>query len=314
MNILLLIIWSFFYTDNHAKQLVLPERVKIPCWREPNPSRHISSYPFLAADTFRAFADHVFDESRVPFDSGDINHGDTIFVNSDYMNIFFEMVHPEIPHPYILITHTGLLSAPGEYIEFLESDKIIAWFAKNIALDHPKLHGLPIGLANRHWPHGSIEIVDAIMKKKIPKDKLLYSNFTTSTHISRAPVAAFFKDKLFCFHAAHKSYKGYMFDMARSKFVLSPRGAGIDCHRTWEALLVGAIPIVPGSTINDLYHKLPVLIVHDWSIITQDFLNEKWEQMQQSTYDYERMFAQHWLDEIKVCQKKAREKCKEKAT
>ena len=28
------------------------------------------------------------------------------------------------------------------------------------------------------------------------------------------------------------------------RFVLSPPGHGLDCHRTWEAILLGAIPIV----------------------------------------------------------------------
>jgi len=27
-------------------------------------------------------------------------------------------------------------------------------------------------------------------------------------------------------------------------FTLSPAGAGLDCHRTWEALLLGSIPVV----------------------------------------------------------------------
>lgn len=33
-------------------------------------------------------------------------------------------------------------------------------------------------------------------------------------------------------------------NMQMSKFVLSPQGAGIDCLRNWEALLVGTIPII----------------------------------------------------------------------
>ena len=31
---------------------------------------------------------------------------------------------------------------------------------------------------------------------------------------------------------------------ARAQFVLSPRGNGVDCHRTWDVLAVGAIPVV----------------------------------------------------------------------
>ena len=106
--------------------------------------------------------------------------------------------------------------------------------------------------------------------------------------------------------AAVGLFKGYMADLARSKFVLSPRGAGMDCHRTWEALLVGSIPIVPSTKINDLYENLPILIIEDWSVINEDFLNEKWEEMHQVEYDYERMFAQYWLDKIKQYQVQVR--------
>ena len=34
----------------------------------------------------------------------------------------------------------------------------------------------------------------------------------------------------------------YLMALGQHRFVLSPRGNGLDAHRTWEALLVGAIP------------------------------------------------------------------------
>ena len=36
-------------------------------------------------------------------------------------------------------------------------------------------------------------------------------------------------------------------------FVISPHGGGYDCHRTWEALVLGCIPIVKTSKIDILY-------------------------------------------------------------
>ena len=40
-------------------------------------------------------------------------------------------------------------------------------------------------------------------------------------------------------------------------FWLSPRGNGLDCHRTWEALYLDIIPIVWHSTLDPLYRKPP---------------------------------------------------------
>lgn len=62
----------------------------------------------------------------------------------------------------------------------------------------------------------------------------------------------------------------------KHSFVLSPHGMGLDCHRTWEALLLGCIPIVRTSPLDHLYHDLPVVIVKDWGEIDRDSLL-KWK-------------------------------------
>ena len=55
-------------------------------------------------------------------------------------------------------------------------------------------------------------------------------------------------------------------------FVISPFGSGLDCHRTWEALALGCIPIVRSSAMDPLFDRLPVPIVKDWADVTRDFL------------------------------------------
>jgi len=52
----------------------------------------------------------------------------------------------------------------------------------------------------------------------------------------------------------------------KSLFVISPPGNGFDCHRTWEALYLGAVPIVLKSKIDtDLIKDLPIWVVDDYS-------------------------------------------------
>lgn len=53
-------------------------------------------------------------------------------------------------------------------------------------------------------------------------------------------------------------------------FEVSPQGNGLDCFRTWEALLLGTIPIVRRSTLEPLFHDeaLPVVVVDGWTEIT----------------------------------------------
>ncbi len=61
-------------------------------------------------------------------------------------------------------------------------------------------------------------------------------------------------------------------NMIEYAFVLSPFGNGMDCHRTWEALLCGCIPIVRSSVFNELFDGLPVLIVDKWEDISLQLL------------------------------------------
>ena len=59
-------------------------------------------------------------------------------------------------------------------------------------------------------------------------------------------------------------------EKTRYAFVVSPHGNGLDCHRTWESLVLGNIPIVKRSSIDPLYEGLPVVIVDDWREITPE--------------------------------------------
>jgi hypothetical protein len=59
--------------------------------------------------------------------------------------------------------------------------------------------------------------------------------------------------------------KEYRKLLLRSKFVLSPPGNGPDCHRTWEALYLGAIPIVLRNSWPFSRLDIPVLVVESWN-------------------------------------------------
>ena len=99
----------------------------------------------------------------------------------------------------------------------------------------------------------------------------------------------------------------YLMTLGQHRFVLSPRGNGLDAHRTWEALLVGTIPIVRSSALNPLYERLPVLIVRDWSDVTPALLRRflATYEVRKPFYHYERLFADYWLGQIAV----QRERC-----
>ncbi len=50
--------------------------------------------------------------------------------------------------------------------------------------------------------------------------------------------------------------------------VLSPHGGGLDCHRTWEALALGHLVVVPSSSLEPLFQGLRVVSVTDWDQVS----------------------------------------------
>ena len=65
---------------------------------------------------------------------------------------------------------------------------------------------------------------------------------------------------------------------SRFRFHLSPEGNGLDCHRTWEALYLGVVPIVQSGPLNELLADTPAWIVDDWQVITMDSLQQRWKE------------------------------------
>jgi hypothetical protein len=83
-------------------------------------------------------------------------------------------------------------------------------------------------------------------------------------------------------------------------FWLSPRGGGLDCHRTWEALYLDIIPIVWNSSLSILYENLPVVIINDHRELNETFLYEKFNEISKMKlsrtkfYQYEKLRHAYW--------------------
>lgn len=259
---------------------------------------------FIRGDVFKDFCDHVYDETTPGFNPKKVRPYDTVFVKTDHdhLGFYLSVYHSKIKCPYILVTHNSDHSIPGPYASNLDDPKIVVWFGQNVEnYSHPKLIPIPIGIANKNWPHGNAEtFLSAIdSKDKIERNILLYMNISLSSYPNeRTKVYNLFKEKPFCFVSSPKSHAAYLQDLLASKFVLSPRGNGIDCHRTWEALLMGAYPIVRTSSLDPLYKDLPVVIVEDWEEIDEEFLEAKYKEMLLKKYDLKKIYAQYWLDLI----------------
>lgn len=272
-----------------------------------NPAARTTSYPYISADTFRCFCDFKLDETKVLFTPNQVKNGDTIFIlnDKDFLDFFFQKIHPKINAKYILITHSHDKSEFNSYLKYLDDENLAAWFGVNMSLDHPKAFQIPIGIANNYWPHGNTRTLENAINNRPEKNILLYMNFSTDTNVAkRKAVFDLFNNKAFCYKATNKNYRDYLNDLARSKFVLSPLGNGLDCHRTWESIFVGSIPILESSKLDPLFEDLPVIIVKDWRIITEEFLNNKYKEMANKKYNLKKLYADYWFEKIYTLKEK----------
>lgn len=255
-----------------------------------------SSYPYMTGDTWRFFCRWRLTESET-FDPREVQRGDPIFVEYQWLQQF-EQIAPQIPHPFILITpnvenHSDA-PLPGDFAKLLKQKNLAAWFVQNI--DRPatkRLIPIPIGLANTFWSEGSLE------PKTVERDLLAYVNFNVDTNPQqRKPCLDHFSKTAWAHNGEPKAFQEYLADLCRSVFVISPAGAGLDCHRTWEALYMGCYPIVLRSTLHPLYRQLPVLMVDSWEEVTEALLQKKKEEFKKRAWNLERLYMPYWLEKV----------------
>jgi len=267
----------------------------------PNASREWKA-PFISADGFRTFADFAYDDLDRSMQPESVGAGSTVFVKGDepYFDEFFERIHPRIAAPYILITHYMDEDGPGRFRAYLDDPKIIAWFTENYdGTPHPKIHSLPIGIANYNWHAGNVETIRRVESLALPKAHFCHMSMRTWTFRAERELAwRLFANAPFCYTTEYKPFEEYLIDCASSKFAISPRGNARDTHRVWECIHFNTIPIVKTSTLDSLYEGLPVLIVDEWEQVTEPFLIEKYEAMSKQTYSMEKMTMEYWINQI----------------
>ena len=246
-------------------------------YRHATSSRN-SSYPYISGDTFRAFSDYIYDETRKD-QLNSVQFGEIIFIKTDLLSMFFSSPFESIRKPFVLVSYNSDLSAPNKYKSRLSDPKILKWYASNPSMqNHSKLIPIPIGLANRRWPEGNLDkIAYAFQNYRKPwsqRTSFLYVNFNIQNNkiIREKAMSQALRMENVQIIKKRISFDAYLKDIGDAKFVLSPPGGGLDCHRTWEALLMGAVPIVHRSELDPLFSKTRTVIIQEWSDLTQNLL------------------------------------------
>lgn len=280
-----------------------PENLRekhVPVSRKP--SHRLTQYSLISGDTFRAFCNHVFDETTKDFEPSKVKQGDTIFVGKPYLKHFFQNVMPFIVHKFIVVTSNGEGVIDESFLPYLEKDQLVACFSTNVMLKnpHPKVHCVPIGIC---WfaplkKRGLIQsYFNQLSLQSFFEKKPIYSylNISVTTYPARQDLLDAMVNKPFCYISQRIEFSLYMQHLSKAVFVFSPRGDHLDCYRTWETLYAGSIPIVESSDLDVLYKDLPVIIVEDLKEVTPSFLDQGLEKLRSQKIRLEKLNARYWL-------------------
>jgi len=161
------------------------------------------------------------------------------------------------------------------------------------------IHGIPAGLM--FSDNSNIDLLELAEEIDIERNKLLLVKYNSFTHHLRPRLSQYYTQFDWATVENHDNNFdiGYFTKMKEHKFVLCPRGNGPDSYRVWEALHMGSIPIVQSKNSHGCHHyfDLPILQLDSLFDLTEDFLEQKYQEMQKK-YNWDQLIEEYWLEQI----------------
>ena len=243
-----------------------------------------------------------------------------------YFNIYvFDILKSNlhlINYNFILVSGDGdstnpteLFSSEYEFSNFINNEKIIKWYSQNCIIEHSKIEKIPIGLDyhtlcnnSYYWGEKQTpieqenELINIFLNSKKFWERQIkcYSNFHFVDYgnkfgYSRKDIINSISSELIFYEPIQIERKTTWENQTEYAFVISPHGNGLDCHRTWEALVLGCIVIVKKSPLDSLYEDLPVLIINEWSEINEELLKNTIIEFKNKKFNYEKLLLEYYI-------------------
>ncbi len=249
--------------------------------------------------------------------------GASIYVCTQALAVFAIYVLPRINAPFTLVSgdsdltvDQGILAHPN-VSSILASPHLIAWYAQNLATSAPKLYHLPIG-QDYHTISHEAEVWSLDTVSPISQERSLIRIFSDAPRFSDRKLKAYCNwhfeigrgDRQEClqsldptvafFEPTKVPRQSTWARQSQMMFVVSPFGAGLDCHRTWEALALGCVPILRRSALAPVCSGLPCVFVDDWRQVNTSFLRHSADLMQQAKFQFGPLFKDFWMRKIRM--------------
>ena len=243
-----------------------------------------------------------YDTLKNVFRIKNLADGDVIYTHTFYVKQLFKIIE-EVPQEVIVVTHNSDMNIDES---FSLPDNVIRWFSQNVNVVHERIESIPIGLENDRWfPQlKKKEKMRAAMGLSRNFKNLAYMNHNVGTNpAKRSQPFELLKDKPWVTTEMGKNgadFDDYLLAVFTHRFVICPEGNGMDTHRTWESLYMGAIPVELKNNNNRFYEDLPILLIDDWEELTEEFLKDKYNQMMggSRSWNYDKLKMSYWKNLI----------------
>jgi hypothetical protein len=224
--------------------------------------------PYLSGDLFRALCDAAFepaDDSRRRFRSS-LAGARAIFVKTDLLSEFFDGYARHATACRVLVTGNSDLEV--RHVPAGLPPRLRRWFAQNAMVTDDLIRPLPIGLENQALGRNGLSRhyracrADEIAAKRLR----LFAAFEPTAPERDGLLARLARSPLVDVPRRRLGPARYQRRLRRYRFVVAPRGNGIDTHRFWEALYADAIPVTRRTAWSVALRAegIPVLEADGW--------------------------------------------------
>lgn len=265
-------------------------------------------------------------------DYQNIKNNDAVYVITSALPTFVKIIIPQLEKQDIkikLVTGASVIGAPIEissrtktnYLEILSNSKcIIHWFCQNYDLKdtHKDITPIPLGLdyhtlykkGHKHqWgdhatPPQQELILDSIKNISNKFDDRINKSFSFFHFLmfhrhdsDRYKAKAVLDNKKENVFLEKKTKRDETWKLcSQYKYIISPHGNGLDCHRTYESMCLGCIPVVRSSSLDLLYKDMPIIILDKWDDFNIEELNKN--SVDINKMSKEKIYLKYWVDTI----------------
>lgn len=230
-----------------------------------------SNYPFLSCDTYALMSDVYFSNRIELSNLARISDANTIYAEVSKVDELLEKLKVLRKKPRLEAVYLGDSDVPASdtnlnaLLEFTEKVYCVN-LPKNLG---PRIFALPLGLENKSYGGGGLtshyrrKVVYEVSLR--PLSVLIAWNDETNnrerTHARiqlRESPLVYEVNKRVPFQALGKLIR-------KSLLIPCPIGNGIDTHRFWEAIYLGALPVVRERDELFFEFRVPRFVISNWS-------------------------------------------------